>query len=79
MLFVTVCFTAAMVNDAFGDSKELVMSMPLLYYFSIFMVIGTMIAIVCFYKTLVLLLSEHLLLSLHPIPIGSLIFGMFGL
>lgn len=51
MLFVTVCFTAAMVNDAFGDSKELVMSMPLLYYFSMFMVIGTMIAIICFYKT----------------------------
>ena len=51
MLFITVCFTAAMVNDAFGDSEELVMSMPLLYYFSMFMVIGTMIAMICFTGT----------------------------
>ena len=46
---VTSGFTAAMVNNAFGDSKELVLSMIGLYYFSMFMVIATMCAIICKY------------------------------
>ena len=49
MLLVTSGFTAAMVNNAFGDSKELVLSMIGLYYFSMFMVIATMCAIICKY------------------------------
>lgn len=51
MLTFTTAFTAAMVNDTFGDSKKMVLSMIGLYYFSIFMVIGTMCAIICRYQT----------------------------
>lgn len=50
MLAFTSAFTAAMVNNAFGDSKEIVLSMIGLYYFSMFMVIGTMCAIICKYQ-----------------------------
>lgn len=49
MLAVTSIFTALMVTNSFGDSKKLVLSMVWLYYFSVFMVIGTMCAIVCKY------------------------------
>lgn len=51
MLAFTSAFTAAMVNDAFGDSRKLVLSAIGLYYFSMFMVIATMCAIICKYQT----------------------------
>lgn len=50
MLLVTVAFTACMVNDAFGDSKKIVLSNMWLYYFSLIMVIGIMIGMICLYK-----------------------------
>lgn len=50
MLAVTSIFTALMVTNSFGDSKKLVLSMVWLYYFSVFMVIGTMCAIICKYQ-----------------------------
>ena len=51
MLGFTSAFTAGMVTDYWGDSEEIIMKRVWLYYFSIFMVIATMIAIVCNYNT----------------------------
>ena len=50
MLFLTVAWTALLMVDAFGDSKELIFNNLWLYWLSLLMVIGLMIGMTCFYK-----------------------------
>ena len=67
MLFVTIAWTALLMADAFGDSKDLVYGNLWLFYLSLVIVIGIMFGMTCFYKKCRGVPKNYILLGTYTI------------